>query len=282
MEYVTLNNNLKMPILGLGTYLLKPEEAENAVEIALKNGYELIDTANAYVNEKAVGRGIKKSGIARDKMFLETKLWPCFYEDDTQVDKTLKRLDTDYIDLMILHQPAGNFVEGYKKLEKGYKEGKLKAIGISNFDEKEINEIFEKCEIKPMLLQCETHPYFPKNDFSEFLKKNKIVQQSWYPLGGRDNKKILEEEIIKNLSEKYKKTTAQVILRWHTQMGYVVIPGSKTKEHILDNINIFDFKLTEEEMKEIEKLNKNVPFYIRTDEMLKQFATWVPDVEGQV
>ena len=153
MEYIELNNGIKMPMLGLGTYLLTPDEAENSVEVALKNGYKLIDTANAYVNEKAVGRGIKKSEIDRSEIFLETKLWPSFYEDDDAIEKTLKRLDTDYIDLMILHQPAGNYIEGYKKLEKAYKEGKLKSIGISNFNEEEIQEILDKCEVKPELIQ---------------------------------------------------------------------------------------------------------------------------------
>lgn len=141
MEYVNLNNGVKMPILGIGTFMLSPDEAEKSVTIALKNGYRLVDTANAYVNEKAVGRAIKKSGIKREDIFLETKLWPSFYEDDDAIDKTLKRLDVDYIDLMILHQPAGNYIEGYKRLEKAYKQGKLKAIGISNFNKEEIEEI---------------------------------------------------------------------------------------------------------------------------------------------
>ena len=137
MEYIELNNGIKMPMLGLGTYLLTPDEAENSVEVALKNGYKLIDTANAYVNEKAVGRGIKKSEIDRSEIFLETKLWPSFYEDDDAIEKTLKRLDTDYIDLMILHQPAGNYIEGYKKLEKANKEATQKTIGKTNYKEEE-------------------------------------------------------------------------------------------------------------------------------------------------
>ena len=194
MEYIELNNGIKMPMLGLGTYLLTPDEAENSVEVALKNGYKLIDTANAYVNEKAVGRGIKKSEIDRSEIFLETKLWPSFYEDDDAIEKTLKRLDTDYIDLMILHQPAGNYIEGYKKLEKAYKEGKLKSIGISNFNEEEIQEILDKCEVKPELIQVESHPYFPRIELNKYLKKHNIALQSWYPLGGRGNNSIMIEK----------------------------------------------------------------------------------------
>ena len=281
MEYIELNNGIKMPMLGLGTYLLTPDEAENSVEVALKNGYKLIDTANAYVNEKAVGRGIKKSEIDRSEIFLETKLWPSFYEDDDAIEKTLKRLDTDYIDLMILHQPAGNYIEGYKKLEKAYKEGKLKSIGISNFNEEEIQEILDKCEVKPALIQVESHPYFPRIELNKYLKKHNIVLQSWYPLGGRGNNSIMSEKIIESLAQKYNKSNAQIILRWHIQMGYIVIPGARSENHIKENINIFDFKLTNEEMAEISKLNKNEPFYVRTDEALKRFASWVPDVENQ-
>ena len=281
MEYKELNNGVKIPMLGLGTYLLTPDEAEKSVEIALKNGYELIDTANAYVNEKAVGRGIKKSGVKREDIFLETKLWPSFYLDDDAVDKTLERLNTDYIDLMILHQPAGDYIEGYKKLEKGYKEGKLKAIGISNFNEEQIKNLLSNCEIKPTLIQSETHPYYPRKEFNKLLEKEGIVLQSWYPLGGKGNNDLREEEIFKKLAEKYNKSTAQVILRWHTQMGYIVIPGSRNENHIKENLNIFDFTLTDEEMEKISKLDKKEPIYKVTEESLKQFASWKPDVDGQ-
>lgn len=281
MEEIILNNGVKMPMLGLGTYLLTPDEAENSVIHALKNGYRLIDTANAYVNERAVGRGIKKSGVPRKDIFLETKLWPSFYEDTAAVDKTLERLDTDYIDLMILHQPAGNYLAGYRQLEKGYKEGKLKAIGISNFNEAEIEDIIAHCEIMPALIQVEAHPYYPQTVLKDFLKKYNIVLQSWYPLGGKGNQSILQEELFAALGRKYHKSSAQVILRWHIQMGYIVIPGSKSELHIKENIDIFDFALTAEEMTEIAKLNKNTPCYIRTAESLKYFAAWRPDVEGQ-
>ncbi len=148
-----------MPMAGIGTFLLSPEEAEASVLSALQCGYRLIDTANAYMNEKAVGRGMKRSGLAREEIFLETKLWPSFYEQEDAVDKTLQRLDVDYIDLLLIHQPAGNYIAGYRQMEKAYKAGKVKAIGLSNFTEQQIQEILDICEVKPAVLQTEVHPY---------------------------------------------------------------------------------------------------------------------------
>lgn len=281
MEYVILNNGVKMPMLGLGTYLLKPDEAQKSTLIALKNGYELIDTANIYLNECAIGRAIKQSGLPRNKIFLETKLWPSFYEESDAIDKTLKRLNVDYIDLMILHEPSGNFLSGYKKLEKAYREGKLRAIGISNFNIEEIKLILNNCEIKPMIIQVEAHPYYPQNELNEFLKKEGIILQAWYPLGGRGNNSVMSEPIVQMLSEKYHRSPAQIILRWHTQMGYIVIPGSKSCEHIRENINIFDFRLADDDMSLMSKLDSNTPFYGRNEDALKMFATRRPDVDGQ-
>lgn len=186
MEYATLNSGVKMPMAGIGTFLLKPDEAENSVAHALKDGYRLIDTANAYVNEKAVGRAIRKSGVDRSEIFLETKLWPSFYEQEDAVDKTLERLDTDYIDLLLIHQPAGNYVAGYRLMEKAYKEGKVKAIGLSNFNKEQIQEILDICEVKPAVLQTEVHPYDQEKELKEFLAKADIVIQAWYPLGHGD------------------------------------------------------------------------------------------------
>ena len=281
MQYITLNNDVKMPVLGLGTYLLEPDDAQASVEFALKNGYELIDTANAYVNEKAVGRGMKVSGKPREEIFLETKLWPCFYESDTAVDETLQRLGTDYIDLMILHQPAGDYVAGFRKLEAAYKAGKLRAIGLSNFSVEEVQQIIDQCEIMPAIVQMECHPYYPQTEMKRYLAKHDIAVQAWYPLGGRDNKVILEEPVVAELAAKYGKTAAQIIMRWHIQENNVVIPGSKTPSHIADNIDVFDFELSEEEMAEMHALDKGKPFYIRTDEALAMYANWHPDVEGQ-
>ena len=280
MNEITLNNNLKCPVIGIGTFMLSPAEAQNSVREALKMGYRLVDTANAYVNERAVGRGIKESGVARGEVYLSTKLWPSEYENPNAVDETLERLGVDYVDLLYIHQPAGNWLEGYRQLEKAYKEGKAKAIGISNFEGKYIEEIEQKWEIAPQFIQVEAHPYYTQKDLRKTLDKYGIRLMSWYPLGHGD-KSLIEEPIFKKLGEKYGKTSAQVILRWHTQMGFVVIPGSKNVAHIKDNLDILDFELTVDEMKDIAKLDKGVRYYNRTDEQLVQFASWKPEFEKE-
>lgn len=280
MKFATLNNGLSMPMAGIGTFLLTPDEAEASVLAALEDGYRLIDTANAYVNEKAVGRAMKKSGLKREEIFLETKLWPSFYEDDNAVDKTLERLGTDYIDLLLIHQPAGNYVAGYRQMEKAYKEGKVKAIGLSNFNQGQIEEILGLCQVKPAVLQTEVHPYFQEQELKSFLSKEGMVIQAWYPLGHGD-KALLEEPLFTKLGKKYGKTNAQIILRWHIQDGNIVIPGSKNPAHIKDNFDLFDFSLTEEEMAKIAALDKNTRYYTSTPEMLKKYAEIVPDVDGQ-
>lgn len=280
MEFATLNNGLKMPMAGIGTFLLTPDEAEASVLAALEDGYRLIDTANAYVNEKAVGRAMKKSGLKREEIFLETKLWPSFYENDDAVDKTLERLGTDTIDLLLIHQPAGNYVAGYRQMEKAYKEGKVKAIGLSNFNQGQIEEILGLCQVKPAVLQTEVHPYFQEQELKSFLSKEGMVIQAWYPLGHGD-KALLEEPLFTKLGKKYGKTNAQIILRWHIQDGNIVIPGSKNPAHIKDNFDLFDFSFTEEEMEKIAALDKNTRYYYSTPEMLKKYAEIVPDVDGQ-
>lgn len=280
MEKVKLNNGIEMPNFGLGTYLIKPKDAEITVREGLKMGYRLIDTANAYVNERAVGRGIRESGIDRKEIFLSTKLWITEYENENAVDETLERLGLDYIDLLFIHQPGENYMAGYRQLEKAYKEGKIKAIGISNFEGKYIEELLEKCEIKPQVIQVEAHPYFTQDELRKILDKEDIKLMSWYPLGHGDSK-LMNEEVLKNLAEKYNKTPAQIILRWHTQVGFIVIPGTKNVEHVKENFDIFDFKLTDDEMNEIASINKNERYYTRTDEMLKQFATWQPEYEKE-
>ena len=280
MKFATLNNGLSMPMAGIGTFLLTPDEAEASVLAALEDGYRLIDTANAYVNEKAVGRAMKKSGLKREEIFLETKLWPSFYEDDNAVDKTLERLGTEYIDLLLIHQPAGNYVAGYRQMEKAYKEGKGKAIGLSNFNQAQIEEILGLCQVKPAVLQTEVHPYFQEQELKSFLSKEGMVIQAWYPLGHGD-KALLEEPLFTELGKKYGKTNAQIILRWHIQDGNIVIPGSKNPAHIKDNFDLFDFSFTEEEMEKIAALDKNTRYYYSTPEMLKKYAEIVPDVDGQ-
>ena len=279
-KYIKLNNGVDMPMAGIGTFLLSPDEAEASVTSALQSGYRLIDTANAYVNGKAVGRAIHKSGIDRKEIFLETKLWPSFYEQADAVEKTLERLDTDYIDLLLIHQPAGNYIAGYKLMEQAYKAGKVRAIGLSNFTPAQIQEILDACEVKPAVLQTEVHPYSQEQELKAFLAQENMVIQAWYPLGHGD-KTLIEEPVFSKLAAKYGKSNAQIILRWHIQSGNVVIPGSKNPEHIRANFDLFDFSLDDAEMEEIAALNKNKRYYTSTPDMLKAYAEMVPPVDEQ-
>lgn len=280
MQYVTLNNGIKMPMAGIGTFQLSPDEAEASVTSALQCGYRLIDTANAYVNEKAVGRAIKKSGVDRKEIFLETKLWPSFYEQADAVEKTLERLDTDYIDLLLIHQPVGNYVAGYKMMEKACKEGKVRAIGLSNFTAAQIQEILDICEVRPAILQTEVHPYSQEQELKKFLEKENMVIQAWYPLGHGD-KALMEEPVFSRLARKYGKSNAQIILRWHIQAGNVVIPGSKNPDHIRANFDLFDFSLDDAEMAEIAALNKNKRYYKNSWLKLQAYARMRPPVDEQ-
>ncbi len=280
MEYAELNNGVRMPMAGIGTFLLTPDEAESSVASALNDGYRLIDTANAYVNEKAVGRAIMKSGIKRDDIFLETKLWPSFYEDDDAVSKTLDRLGTDYVDLLLIHQPAGNYIAGYRQMEKAYKEGRVRAIGLSNFSREQIQEILSLCEIRPSVLQTELHPYAQEPELKGFLAENGIAAQAWYPLGHGD-KFLLEEPLFAMLGSKYGKSAAQIILRWHIQSGNIVIPGSKNPDHIKANFELFDFSLSDSELSEIASMNRNERYYHSTPDILRKYAEMVPPVDEQ-
>ena len=280
MEFATLNNGIKMPMAGIGTFLMTPDEAEASVLSALESGCRLIDTANAYVNEKAVGRAMKRSGVPREEIFLETKLWPSFYEQADAVEKTLERLDTDYIDLLLIHQPAGNYIAGYKLMEKAYKEGKVRAIGLSNCTRAQIQEILDICEIKPAVFQTEVHPYSQEKDLKEFLNAQGIVIQAWYPLGHGD-KALISEPLFTELAKKYGKSNAQVILRWHIQAGDIVISGSRNSSHIRSNFELFDFALTDAEMAQIAAMDQKKRYYVSTPEMLKRYAEMVPPVDEQ-
>lgn len=280
MEIIRLNNGVEMPDFGIGTFLLSPDEAERSVYEALQCGYRMVDTANAYMNEKAVGRAIRRSGVKREEIFVSTKLWPTVYEDDNAVDETLKRLGLDYVDLLFIHQPAGNYMAGYRQMEKAYKEGKIKAIGISNFHDEKLRDILENAQIKPQVIQTEAHPYFPQTALREELKDYDIRIMAWYPLGHGD-KALINEPVFAKLAEKYGKTPAQIILRWHTQMGFIVIPGSKNPDHVRENFDIFDFKLTEDEMKEIAAIDKGVRYYNATPEQEEAYASMTLDLDSQ-
>ena len=280
MEYITLSNGVKCPVVGIGTFMLSPADTENSVREALKMGYSLVDTANAYVNERAVGRAIRASGARREDVFLSTKLWPSEYENPNAVGETLARLGVDYVDLLFIHQPAGNWLAGYRQLEKAYREGKARAIGISNFEGKYIEELETRWAIVPQFIQVEAHPYFTQPELRRTLDKYGIRLMSWYPLGHGD-RSLQSEAVFARLGAKYGKSTAQVILRWHTQMGFAVIPGSRSADHIRDNLDILDFTLSDEEMAEIAKLDKGVRYYHRTDEQLVQFALWRPEFERE-
>ena len=272
MEYITLNNGIKMPMAGIGVFMMSPAEAESAVESALNSGVRLIDTANGYMNESGTGRGIKKSGVPREEIFLVTKLWPTVYEKETAVDETLKRLGTDYIDLLFLHQPTDNWREGYRNIEKAVKAGKVKAIGLSNFPDELLKEAIDRMELKPQVVQVEAHPYYPQTELKKILAETDMGLMAWYPLGHGD-KSLINEPVFTELAAKYKKTNAQIILRWHIQSGNVVIPGSKNPDHIRDNFDIFDFVLSDEDMAQIARVNKNKRYYTATPDMIAAYAT---------
>ena len=284
METVKLYNNVEVPVLGIGTFMISPEDTEKSVYSALKLGYRMIDTANAYMNEEAVGKALKKAineGIVtREEVFVSTKIWATLYEKESAVDDTLARLGLDYVDLLFIHQPAGNYMAGYRMLEKAYKDGKAKSLGISNFEGEKLEKLLADSEIKPHVIQMEAHPYCTEKEIRDRLAEYGTATMGWYPLGHGD-RGLVNEEVFTKLADKYRKSNAQIVLRWHTQMGFITIPGSKNPDHIRDNGDIFDFSLTEEEMAEIAKLNKGVRYYIRTDEALAGFASWRPTFEQE-
>ena len=254
---ITLNNGQKIPQLGFGVYCIPPAETEQCVLEALKIGYRHIDTAHMYGNEKEVGSAIKKSGIPRNEIFITSKLWVSEYGEGKTlqaIDKMLKRLDLVYIDLILLHFPFNDYMGAYKDLEKAYEQGKVKSIGISNFENQKLEELCDAAKIKPVLNQIELHPYFQQNELRQRMDKYNTKTEAWAPLGHAMTK-IFDEEIIKKLSEKYKKFPAQIILRWDIQRGIITIPKSQKKERIKENFEIFDFEMTEDEIKEIDVLN---------------------------
>ena len=264
---IELNNGVKMPQFGIGTYMLKGDEAYNSVLTALKNGYRHIDTAHAYQNERSVGKAIKDSGIARKEIWVTSKLWINEYGEGKTlkaIDKMLNRLGLEYIDLVYFHQPVGDYIGGWKEMEKALELGKVRAIGISNFDVSD--EIFDsliKCaKIKPQAMQIECHPYAQRTYWQKKLKEHNICLESWFPLGGRESKgEILKNSILKEIGKVHGKTVAQIIIRWHIQEGFSVIPGASNPNYIKENIDVFDFELSNEEMNKIRALNKEKRYF---------------------
>ncbi|MBR5040764.1 MAG: aldo/keto reductase [Clostridiales bacterium] len=283
MEYVTLSNGVQAPVLGIGTFLISPEDTVNSVYSAIKMGYRLIDTANAYMNEKSVGeavnRAVSEGLVTREELFISTKLWASVYENEDAVEDTLKRLNMDYVDLLFIHQPAGNFMAGYRQLEKAYKEGKAKSLGISNFYGEKLDRLLNEVEIKPHVMQLEAHPYCTEKEVRDRVAEYGTVLMGWYPLGHGDPG-LVKEEIFTRLSDKYRKSNAQIVLRWATQMQFITIPGSKNPDHIRDNGDIFDFSLTDEEMAEIAKLDGTKKYYNATDEEVEKYAGMHLPFEG--
>lgn len=261
---VTLNSGYEMPIIGLGTWTQNDEETANSVYYALEDGYRLIDTAQYYGNEYGVGEGLRRAiddGIVtREEVFITTKIMPSSYNNAyNSIDGSLERLGVDYIDLLLIHQPGSNDEEVYKAMEQGVYDGKVKSIGISNYYTKEeIDEVLSYATIVPSVIQNENHIYYQNTDLQEYVSKYGIIIESWYPFGGRGHtSENFNNEIIRDIATKYNKTSAQIILRWQLQAGYIVIPGSSNPDHILENYSIFDFSLNEEDMKNIADINKN-------------------------
>ena len=277
--YITLNDGNKIPQFGLGVFQISGDEkTKEACLEAFKLGYRHIDTAHAYQNERGVGQAVKESGLPREEIWITTKLWPSEYGEGKTakaIDKMLERLQTDYIDLLLLHQQFGDYLGAWKDMEKAVAEGKVKSIGLSNFESERLEEVLAAATIKPSVLQVECHPYYQQNDLKKRIAPFNTVIESWYPLGHGDAA-LIEEAVFTKLAEKYGKTNAQIILRWHIQEGIIVFPKSSNPVHIKENIDIFDFELTEEEMNEIRQLDKGFRYFTMTlkeqEEALGQFV----------
>ena len=277
--YITLNDGNKIPQFGLGVFQIPGnEKTKEACLEAFKLGYRHIDTAHAYQNERGVGQAVKESGIPREEIWITTKLWPSEYGEGKTakaIDKMLERLQTDHIDLLLLHQQFGDYLGAWKDMEKAVAESKVKSIGLSNFESERLEEVLAAATIHPSVLQVECHPYYQQNDLKKRIAPYNTVIESWYPLGHGDAA-LIEEPVFTKLAEKYGKTNAQIILRWHIQEGTIVFPKSSNPVHIKENIDIFDFELTEEEMNEIRQLDKGFRYYTRTlaeqEEALSQFV----------
>ena len=257
MEFVTLNNGVKMPILGYGVYQVTPEECERCVSDAISVGYRSIDTAQAYANEEGVGNAISKCGVPRDELFITTKVWISnagYEKAKASIDESLKKLKTDYIDLLLIHQPFGDYYGTYRAMEEAYKAGKLRAIGISNFYPDRFVDIAHFAEIKPAVNQVETHVFQQQKQANEYMKKYGTQIESWGPFAEGKND-LFNNPVLKEIGAAHNKTVAQTALRFLIQNGVVVIPKSSHKERMEENFYVFDFALTEAEMKQIEALD---------------------------
>lgn len=281
--HLTLNNGVVIPQFGLGVYSIPAGEVTyNSVLTALKAGYRHIDTAHAYQNERSVGQAIKDSGIPRDSIWVTSKLWPNEYGEEVtpkQLDKMLERLGLEYIDLVYLHQPLRDYNGGWRALEKALEAGKVRAIGISDFDfsDELFNSIVEPARIKPQMFQIECHPYAQREHWQEMAKKYDIKIECWFPLGGRDSKgEILRDPVIGEIAKAHGKSAAQIIIRWHIQKGFCVVPGSSNPKHIKENIEVFDFELTQDEMMKMASLNKEKRYFNMT---YKQIKEWMENYE---
>ena len=278
-EYVPmlkLNNGLEMPQLGIGTFAISYEQAKEACLEAFRNGFRHVDCATAYRVEGAVGEAMKESGIPREEFFIVSKLWVSDYSKGNtlvSIDTILKRFQADYIDLLYIHQPIGDYVNAWKEMEKAVASGKVRSLGISNFDasKERFHAIVDSMKIKPVALQIECHPYAQRNDIREWVKPYDIYIECWYPLGHGD-KGLLSDPAIKTIADAHGKSIVQIILRWHIQEGLSVIPGATNPVHIKENINIFDFELSAEEMATMRSLNKDKRFFNVT---LEQLDSWV-------
>ena len=276
---VTLNNGVEMPRFGLGTFMQPSDEVcEQSCLTALKAGYRHIDTAHAYYDEAGVGRAVKESGIPREEIWITSKLWPTEYGEGKTlkaIDEMLKRMQLDYIDLLYVHQPVGDFVGAWKDMEKAVKLGKVRALGISNFDaNNEVwNEIISKSTIKPAVLQIECHPYAQRLEMRKKAAKYGIQMECWFPLGGAmSNGALFKDPVIQKIAKAHGKTPAQIILRWHIQEGFSVIPGASNPDYIKENIQIFDFALSEAEMRQMRSLNKEKRFFNATLEDVEKMV----------
>lgn len=255
---VKLNSGYEMPLNGLGTYSLTGDECYNSVKSALEAGVRLFDTAYMYNNEEEVGRAIRDSRISREDIFVITKIYSTQYDNPEEaIDMALEKLDIDYIDMMLLHHPGDGDVKAYKAMEKYVKDGKIKSLGLSNYYVSELSDFLPKVDIMPALVQNEIHPYYQENDVIPYIQNLGMVVQGWYPFGGRGyTSELLNNSVIKKIANEHNVSSAQVILRWNLQKGVVVIPGSSNPEHIRENNDIYDFELTNKEMKQINDLDK--------------------------